>query len=109
MKMYVAVVTKACELSGRPEGDWASFVNKNQKDAVAAAMKARSKWEAKGFGPYKILVGVLTQEVNVPVKFELAPITEKTPAVMIPVGQSRDAYYASRYGQKDYSSWHGQD
>lgn len=77
MKVYVAVVTKAWQLSGRPEGDWGSFINKNKKDAIAAALKARAKWEAKGFGPYQIWVGVLTQEVQTPVKFELAAITER--------------------------------
>ncbi len=77
MKIYCAVVTNAWQLSGRPEGDWASFLNKNKNSAIEAAVKARAKWEAKGYGPYKIWVGVLSQEVNIPVKFELAAIKEK--------------------------------
>lgn len=84
--IYVAVVHKAWKLSGRPDGDWASFVNKNKKDAVAAAMKARSRWEAKGFGPYQIWVGELVEAVNVPVEYKLEAIVETKPAVMIPTG-----------------------
>jgi hypothetical protein len=82
VKIYVAVVVKGVERSQRPEGDWASFTGKDKKTVIAAAMKARGRWEAKGFGPYQIWVGQLTQEVNVPVKYELAAIKEKKPAVV---------------------------
>jgi len=86
VKIYVAVVHKAWQLSGRPDGDWASFVNKNKKAAIAAAMKARDRWEKKGFGPYQIWTGELTEAVNVPVEYELEAIVETKPAVTDPTG-----------------------
>ena len=95
--IYVAVVTKAWQLSERPEGDWASFLNKNKKDAVAAAIKARTKWEAKGNGPYEIWVGTLTQQVHVPNNFELVTIKEPKPKVEEKAARPAvDAYEAHR-------------
>lgn len=85
MKIYVAVVHKAWQRSGRPEGDWGSFVNKNKKAAIAAAIAARKKWEAKGFGPYQIWVGVLTEDLQIPVEYKLQDIVETKPAVTVPV------------------------
>jgi len=92
--IYVAVVTKAWQLSQRPEGEWASFLNKNKKDAIAEAMKARTKWEAKGQGPYEIWVGTLTQQVNVPTKFELVAIKEAKPEEKPLIRSHADAYRA---------------
>lgn len=77
---HVAVVLntvgpeKALALSGRPEGDWGSFVALSQDDAVGRAVKARAKWEAKGYGPYQIFVGTLTAEVIVPTNFKLVKL-----------------------------------
>lgn len=87
-KIYVAVVHKAWQLSGRPDGDWASFINKNEKEAVKAAIKARDHWEKKGFGPYQIWVGELTAAVHVPVQYKLKAIGEPLPA-----GQSQQFKY----------------
>ncbi|HEY6766602.1 MAG TPA: hypothetical protein VI386_17725 [Candidatus Sulfotelmatobacter sp.] len=73
---YVAVVHKMWDRSGRHDGDWASFIDKNKKEAIKSAIRARSKWEAKGYGPYQIWVGTLTQAVNVPEQFELEAIND---------------------------------
>lgn len=100
MKIYVAVVTKAWELSGRPDGDWACFLDKNQKMAIAKAANARAKWEAKGYGPYKIWVGILNYAVNIPVKYELEPITEEKKAVSIPVSAPDPYELYNRYHKR---------
>lgn len=63
---YVAVVHKYGEMSGRHDGDWASFLSKDKKIAIAKAMVARKRWESKGYGPYQIWVGTLTESLNVP-------------------------------------------
>jgi hypothetical protein len=76
LKLFIAVVLKAGQASQRTDGDWACFVNKDKKVAITQAIKARSKWEAKGFGPYQIQAGTLTQEVNIPVEFKLAAIKQ---------------------------------
>lgn len=74
-KIYVAVVCKVWERSGRPAGDWACFINKQKSEAIRAAIAARKKWSEKGYGPYRILVGVLGEEVSEPpVRFELKTI-----------------------------------
>ena len=64
--IYVAVVHKCWELSGIPDGQWASFVDKNKKTAIAKAMAAREKWETRGNGPYQIWVGTLTEAIQMP-------------------------------------------
>jgi hypothetical protein len=76
-KIYVAVVHKAWNLSGRPDGDWASFLDKNKNNAVDKAVKAKRKWEAAGNGPYKIWVGELTQAVSFPQEYVLGDIEER--------------------------------
>ena len=65
--MYVAVVIRDGSVSGRPSGDWAGFVNEDKDLAVGKALKAREKWESSSnYGPYKVLVGELTEEVIAP-------------------------------------------
>src|SRR5271170_5452061 len=62
--IYVAVVHKAWQTSGRPDGDWGSFLNKNKGEAITAAQTAKKRWEARGFGPYNIWVGTVTEVVT---------------------------------------------
>jgi hypothetical protein len=64
--IYVAVVHKCWGLSGSRDGQWASFVDQNKKTAIAQAMAAREKWEARGSGPYRIWVGTLTEAIQMP-------------------------------------------
>lgn len=80
--MFVAVVYKyhydTDPTSHKPEGDWSSFLGATKEEAVKAAEVATRRWEtqydykkdANGnyqkvpYGPYQILVGELTEEVD---------------------------------------------
>jgi hypothetical protein len=70
--MYIAVVYT--NNSGRPNGDLASFVSKKKEHAIKLAIAARDKWQGKGFGPYSIYVGKLTEVVETPKTFTLTRI-----------------------------------
>lgn len=76
-KLSVAVVIdeKLSPHSLRHEGDWASFVGERVQ-AVGRAIRARVLWEAKGYGPYRILVGELTEEAKQNSKFSLSRIKQ---------------------------------
>jgi hypothetical protein len=77
--LYIAVIigkgtTSGVELvlSGRLEGDWASYVGTDMNQVVKRAREAQVEWEASGeYGPYRILVGTLESVVEFPVKYNL--------------------------------------
>lgn len=80
MSLFVAVVFKAHDdtypKSHRPEGGFEAFVGTTEKDAVTQATLAAQRWETdttKKYGPYQILVGELSQEVE-RFKYKLVPI-----------------------------------
>lgn len=76
--LYVAVVcaeNSGMLRSGRPEGDWAAFINTDRACAISAALRARSKWTASGrFGPYRVLVGTLSENVLTPTNYKLVKL-----------------------------------
>lgn len=72
--MFIAVVYTATGLSGRHEGDFASFVATTKEEAIQDAIDARSKWETKGYGPYRLLVGKLSEEVAIPTRYEIVKL-----------------------------------
>jgi hypothetical protein len=63
MTIYIATICKLWDRSGRPDGDWACFIDKQKSNAIKKAIAARTTWESKGYGPYKILVGTLDSEL----------------------------------------------
>jgi hypothetical protein len=76
--IYVAVVCKPpWTRSERTHGDWASFIDKNKNNVITKALKARNEWERKGFGPYTILVGNITEEAVLPQDYTLQPLGEE--------------------------------
>lgn len=77
--IYIATVCKNKDkfVSGRPEGDWASFIGSKKSDVIERAMEAKAKWERNSFLRYTILVGTLKEEVAVPTQYTLQPIKEK--------------------------------
>lgn len=60
--MYIAVLCKGKNfpLSGRSNGDWASFISKSKPGAIEMAMQANEKWG----GSYTVLVGELSEVVR---------------------------------------------
>lgn len=57
--------------SGRnPHGDWGSFVGTDRDKVVAAALKARQDWTRGAYGPYRILIGTLTEEIVTPTNYK---------------------------------------
>lgn len=75
--VYIAAVCKLWDRSGRTEGDWSCFIDKNKNAAITKALNAKRKWEEKGYGPYRVLVGNLVEEVAVPMRYRLRPIEEE--------------------------------
>jgi hypothetical protein len=73
----VAVVVGAGinTFSLRPLGDYSSFVDATREVAVRRAIEARTKWTASGsMGPYRILVGTLTEEVVTPTNYKVVKL-----------------------------------
>lgn len=74
-RLAIAVVIKApFEMSGRPHGDFAAFVEVERNEAIERAIEARAEWGARQNESYRILVGELTEEVQVPTQFKLTKI-----------------------------------
>ena len=62
-KYYIAIVARdlsdiTCNRS--------AFTSASKERAISAAISARDEWKSRGNGPYKIFVGVLTNEVVFP-------------------------------------------
>ena len=74
--MHIAVVVTKGGTSGRPMGDFASFIAETQDEAVEAALDARGKWQKERSTRYIILTGVLTHEISVPVAYKANPINK---------------------------------
>lgn len=72
--IYVAVVCKLWDRAQNQEGSWSCFVDKRKSQAIKKAIQERTKWESKGSGPYRILVGMLKEEVAVPSAYSLRPV-----------------------------------
>ena len=72
--MFVAAIGTTNKESKRPMGDYSCFFGDTKDEAVSAALDARAKWQQNGSGRYKIYVGELTEEVVVPVQYELKKI-----------------------------------
>jgi hypothetical protein len=74
-RRYAAVVMrKGTNYSDRsPHKDWSCFVDAKKEDAVKRALAAARSW-AQRYGEYDILVGQLTESVNIPVQFELVKL-----------------------------------
>lgn len=72
-KLFAAVVIgKPGVPSGRPFGDWGCFVGPECVAIISQALKARGHWERSGaYGPYRILVESLTEEVQTPTNYKL--------------------------------------
>ena len=72
--IFVAVIVKSNGAgSDRPHGDWASFIGE-EETVKNEVVNARAEWEAKGYGPYTILAGWLSQEIQVPVNVRVVPL-----------------------------------
>jgi hypothetical protein len=54
----------------RPHGDWACFVG-DRGLVIERALKARADWSRGNCGPYRILVGTLTEEVRTPTNYKV--------------------------------------
>jgi len=74
--IYIAVVCTFQEFSGRPEGDWSCFTDKDKNAAITKALVSKRKWEEKGYGPYRVLVGKVVEEVLIPMRYRLQSIEE---------------------------------
>lgn len=77
---FIAVVISdkavSAKRSGRPLGDWSSFLDDTKELAVQRALDACRQWgdrEAQR-GPYHVVVGEITEAVRVPVAFELVKL-----------------------------------
>lgn len=71
---HVAVVLRPGLESGRPDKDWGSFVDTNAATAIERAIAAKARWEAKGYGPYEIYTGTLTESVTLPMNWKLTKL-----------------------------------
>jgi len=73
---FIAVVTSTeAGNSKRPFGDFSAFVDETKDAAIAHAINARKAWQENGKSIYRILVGELTEEVTIPIKYSLTPLT----------------------------------
>ncbi len=74
--LFVAVVLKDDDgyNSGRQDGDWASFVGFDKAQEIGRAIEAKKKWESKGYGPYQIFVGTLTENVTLPTNYKVTKL-----------------------------------
>jgi hypothetical protein len=59
---------------GTIHGDYGSFVGADREAVVAAALKARQEWTRDSYGPYRILVGTLTEEVITPTQYQVVKL-----------------------------------
>jgi hypothetical protein len=48
-----------------------SFTGATKDEAIRAALAERETWQKPGYGPYRIFVGELTEEVVTPVEYSL--------------------------------------
>jgi len=74
--LYVAVVvSRNGTPSRRPKGDWACFTGENKQAVIDEALEATEEWNRGGWGPYKVLVGRLTLEAQLPERaYSLVPL-----------------------------------
>jgi hypothetical protein len=72
--LTVAVVLKPGRTSGRYDGDWGSFVGEDKATEITHAIEAKSRWEAKGYGPYTIYCGTLTEVVTLPTSYKVSKL-----------------------------------
>ena len=77
--LYVAVILTDPEhadvqCSGRPMGDWASFVGHSRDNVVRKAMAAAARWDPENIKEYEIAVGTLTSRAEAPTRFSLVPM-----------------------------------
>ena len=72
--LHVAVVLRPGLTSGRPDGDWGAFVSLDKDDAIEAAIAAKTRWEAKNYGPYEIYKGTLSELVTLPTNWKLSKL-----------------------------------
>jgi hypothetical protein len=54
-------------------GDWSSFLGAKTA-VIEQAIQARAEWEAKGSGPYVILLGTITEKVQLPTNFKVVKL-----------------------------------
>jgi hypothetical protein len=72
---YVAIVMRQDDpISNRSDGSWACFVDTDRDEAIKKAIEATKRYESRGNGPYDILVGSLTDKVEMPVAYELVKL-----------------------------------
>lgn len=82
--LYVAVVlrlpSQLTETTGviqsqRPKyQDWSSTVGTDRKAVISRAIELSREWEFKGYGPYEILVGQLTEKAALPTAFRIVKV-----------------------------------
>lgn len=69
--LLICVVLRADgSASRRPHGDFASFIGFDQEELVERAHRAMEEW-SYGKNTYKLVVGVLTHEVQFPTAYKL--------------------------------------
>ena len=86
--MFATVVVVSRNSQRKDGGDWAAFVAETKDEAIRRALIAKDGWQKAGHGPYRILVGELTEEVTVPVEYTLKPLDAK--ALKAPKAEEED-------------------
>lgn len=72
--LVVAVIVRSDgHPSLRHDGTWSSFVG-TKAQVTSQAIEARDKYQQKGFGPYRILIGELASEIVVPTRYVEVPL-----------------------------------
>jgi hypothetical protein len=78
---YVAVIasTGGVEIgltrsNRNTHGDWSCFTGTDRAAVVQQAMDARSDWTKGSYGPYRILVGTLTEEIVTPTNYKVVKL-----------------------------------
>ncbi len=74
-KLWIAVVWSGLP-SARPSGGFESWVGTSKAIVLEQAMAAKHRWDnprpfEKG---YRVLVGQLTEEAKIPMRYELGPV-----------------------------------
>jgi hypothetical protein len=74
-KLWISVVWSGTA-SARSSGGFESWVGTSKAMALEQAMAAKHRWDnPRPYNlPYRVLVGQLTEEAKVPMRYELGPV-----------------------------------